>query len=364
MNRIIKSTILFLVVISLFSCKNDDDTASAYIIPLSEQAPVDDAAIIEFLTNNYFNEEEFITPPTDFNFDIKFYGNETITGVDENGDGDILDTNEIAGGHTRKPLSYYIDVDPLLPQNNGITIETETINVRGVDHTLYILKVIQGQGVGQPKFCDEALLSYEGITLDKNVFDNAHSFDPSNFDLTAVIKGFSESASKFNVASGANDNGDGTITYQNYGVGAAFMPSGLGYYSDFRTNIPVYSPLIFKLKVYGATELDHDNDGVPTYVEDLNGDHDLENDDTDSDGIFNFRDVNDENDPVLTREEVTNTYVIYDNGVDVDPVLLPGEEEIDRAIDYTEVPNKITITRRIYKDTDGDGIFDYLDTDS
>jgi len=357
MNRIIKSTILFLVLISLFSCKNDDDTASAYIIPLSEQAPVDDAAIIEFLTNNYFNEEEFVTPPTDFNFDITFYLDETKAEEDANDDGDILDSNQVVGSFTRTPLIDFVGT-----VINGMTIETKTIDVRGVDHILYILKAVQGQGVGQPKFCDEALLSYEGITLDKNVFDNA--LNPVDLDLSATIKGFSESASEFNVATGASGNVDGTITYQNYGVGAVFMPSGLGYYSDFRTGIPVYSPLIFKLKIYGTTELDHDGDGVPTYVEDLNGDHDLENDDTDSDGIFNFRDVNDENDPVLTREEVTNTYVIYDNGTDVDPALLPGEEEIDRVTDYTEVPNKITITRRIYKDTDGDGVFDYLDADS
>ena len=358
MNRIIKSTILFLVFISLFSCKNDDDTASAYIIPLAEQEPIDDAAIIEFLTNNYFNEEEFVTPPTNFNFDITFYLDETKAGVDANGDDDILDSNQVVGSFTRTPLIDFVGT-----VINGMTIETKTIDVRGVDHTLYILKAVQGQGVGQPKFCDEALLSYEGITLDKNVFDNAHSFDPSNFDLTALIKGFSESASEFNVATGADDNVDGTITYYNYGVGAAFMPSGLGYYSDFRTNIPVYSPLIFKLKVYGTKELDHDGDGVPTYVEDLNGDHDLENDDTDSDGIYNYFDVNDENDPVLTREEVTNSYVIDFGVLPADePVLLPGEVEIDRILDYSE--QTTTIIRRIYKDTDGDGVFDYLDADS
>jgi len=357
MNRIIKSTILFLVFMSLFSCKSDDDTTSVYIVPLSEQEPIDDAAIIDFLTNNYFNEEEFVTPPTDFNFDIKFYLDETKAEEDANDDGDILDSNQVVGGFTRTPLIDFVGT-----VINGMTIETKTITLSDVDHTLYILKAVQGQGVEQPRFCDEALLSYEGISLKNEVFDNA--LNPVELDLSATVKGFSESVSEFNIATGTDDNGDGTFTYLNYGVGAAFMPSGLGYYSGAVGSLPAYSPLIFKLKVYGTTELDHDNDGVPTYVEDLNGDRNLGNDDTDLDGTPNYADTNDENDPVLTREEVTNTYVIYDNGIDVDPVLLPGEEEIDRVTDYSEVPNKITITRRIYKDTDGDGIFDYLDADS
>jgi len=363
MNRIIKSTILLLIFGGLFSCQKDDSTTTEEITPLWQQEPIDAAAIVGFLTNNYFNEEEFVTPPADFNFDIKFYLDETKAEVDANGDGDILDSNQIVGSFTRTPLIDFVGT-----VINGMTIETKTIAVSGVDHTLYILKAVQGLGLVKPRFCDEAFLSYEGITLDKEVFDN--QLNPNELDLATSIKGFSESVSEFNIAVGSPTPNldditglpDGTYTYHDYGVGAVFMPSGLGYYSRSPGTISPYSPLIFKFKVYGTTELDHDNDGVPTYVEDLNGDHDLSNDDTDSDGNSNFVDANDENDPILTRDEVTNTYVIYDG--DADPALLVGEEEIDRDIDYSEVPNKITITRRIYKDTDGDGVFDYLDADS
>jgi len=351
MNRIIKSTIILLVFGGLFSCQKDDSTATTYIIPLSQQEPIDDAAIVEFLTNNYFNEEEFDNAGNFdlgvFKYDIKFSEDATVTGYDSNGDGFIDGAD--ADNTTVFNRTALIDL-----------VETKTIAVSGVDHTLYILKVIQGQGLEQPRFCDEAFLSYEGITLDKEVFDN--QLNPDELDLAHSIKGVSESVSEFNIATGTIVNGDGTFTYENYGVGAAFMPSGLGYYSGAPGSITAYSPLIFKLKIYGTTELDHDNDGVPTYVEDLNGDNDLTNDNTDSDSLANYIDANDENDPVLTREEVTNTYVIYDG--EADPALLPGEEEIDRVVDYSEDPDKITITRRIYKDTDGDGVFDYLDTDS
>lgn len=71
-----------------------------------------------------------------------------------------------------------------------------------------------------------------------------------------------------------------------------------------------------------------DNDGVPAFEEDINGDGNLFNDDTDGDGIPNFLDTDDDNDNVPTEAEIINN----DN---------PGE----------------------YPDFDGDGIPDYLDED-
>lgn len=303
MNKILKSTLLFFILIGLFSCK-DDETTSVYVVPYAEQEPVDNAAIVEFLTTNYFNEEEFITPPTNFNFDIEF------------------SPNQMAGSYTRTPLINYVNT-----VINNFTIETKSITVSDVAHTLYILKVVQGQGAEKPRFCDEALLSYEGMTLNKNIFDNA--LNPVKLDLSATVKGFSESVSEFNIADNVIPVGDGTFTYENYGVGAVFMPSGLGYYANPVGSIPAYSPLIFKLKVYGTTELDHDNDGVPTYIEDLNGNHDLSDDNTDLDSSANFEDSNDDNDPILTINEDVN-----------------GDGDITND------------------DTDGDGIPNYLDSDS
>ncbi|PHS10064.1 MAG: hypothetical protein COA88_03300 [Kordia sp.] len=303
MSRILKSTLLFFILIGLFSCK-DDDTVTIYVVPYAEQEPVDNAAIVEFLTNNYFNEEEFIAPVVNFSYDIEF------------------STDQMAGSYTRTPLINYVNT-----VINNFTIETKTIIVSDVDHTLYILKIVQGLGAEQPRFCDEALLSYEGMTLGKDVFDNA--LNPVKLDLSGTVKGFSESVSEFNIADNVGIVGDGTFDYQNFGVGAVFMPSGLGYYASPVGSIAVYSPLIFKLKVYGATELDHDSDGVPTYIEDLNSDHDLNNDDSDLDGVPNYVDTNDDNDPILTINE-----------------------DIDEDGDPTN------------DDTDGDGIPNYLDSDS
>jgi hypothetical protein len=71
-----------------------------------------------------------------------------------------------------------------------------------------------------------------------------------------------------------------------------------------------------------------DNDGIPAEQEDINGDGNLFNDDSDGDGIPNFIDVDDDNDNVLTIVEIATNN---------DP--------------------------ESFADNDGDGIFDHLDTD-
>jgi hypothetical protein len=77
---------------------------------------------------------------------------------------------------------------------------------------------------------------------------------------------------------------------------------------------------------------DDDNDGIPAEYEDLNGNGDLLDDDSDNDGIPNFLDVDDDGDNVLTRDELTP------DTLNTDPSINP-------------------------LDTDGDGTPDYLDTD-
>lgn len=74
-----------------------------------------------------------------------------------------------------------------------------------------------------------------------------------------------------------------------------------------------------------------DNDGIPAALEDINGNGNLEDDDTDGDGIPNYLDADDDGDNVLTKDENPD-------------------------------PNKDGILNDA-QDTDGDGIPDYLDAD-
>ena len=51
----------------------------------------------------------------------------------------------------------------------------------------------------------------------------------------------------FHTGEGPNENSNGTISYEGYGIGAIFIPAGLGYFDQSTSNIPSYSPLVFKV---------------------------------------------------------------------------------------------------------------------
>jgi uncharacterized protein (TIGR03382 family) len=111
-------------------------------------------------------------------------------------------------------------------------------------------------------------------------------------------------------------------------------------------------------------DCDADDDGVMDYVEDLDGDGNYDNDDTDGDGIPNWMDVDDDGDGIDTADEV------YDGNLDPedqdsDGDLIPdyldvdddgdGVDTIDEDVDGDGDPTN--------DDSDGDGITDHLDLD-
>lgn len=386
MKYFFKPALVAAVLLVFFSCNKDDDSSTtANVNPLSEQAPIDEAAIIAFLESHYYNEEEFANvggfDPGVFSYEIKFYTNEVLAGVDANGDGDMTDTNETAIGYDSNGDGVIDgnDLDSTTPFNRTLLINlpanvlynkvitlTDATTDEVVDHNLYILNINQGGGADKPKFSDRVLLNYRGYNLDLDSFDANMTSVPSEFDLTTLVKGFSEGVTEFNVADSSTPNGDGTYTYNDFGVGAAIMPSALGYYAaPIGTDVDSYSPLIFTLKVFAESQLDHDGDGVPSFAEDLNGDRDLTTDDTDEDTIGNAGDNEDDGDTVLTREEVEiEELTPYIGESDPEPTLAANEYIIDRRIDVTAPigANVVyTIVRLI--DTDGDGTPNYLDTD-
>jgi hypothetical protein len=91
-------------------------------------------------------------------------------------------------------------------------------------------------------------------------------------------------------------NADGTVTYNNFGqVLCLFLRTRILFCCRFR-GIPTYVPLILNLNCMQYHRLDQDNDGIPSYLEDQNGDGYfgrfssgvVNPDDTDGDGIPNF----------------------------------------------------------------------------
>ncbi|MCB7480957.1 FKBP-type peptidyl-prolyl cis-trans isomerase [Christiangramia sediminis] len=311
--RINKLLLICLTAFLVFSCDNEDDDNPAPVPPRDrgEVAIEDDQALIDYLSTHFYNYEEFENPAENFDYQIVI---DTISG--ENGD--------------KTPI---IDSDKLI---------TKTINNEGVDQQLYILKVREGVGA-KPKFADSTLVTYEGQLLTSDVFDG-NLKTPVWFSLVAylarnatgsfaprggTVKGFNEGLQEFGGASGFKVKADNTIDWNDdYGIGAVFMPSGLAYFNSAPTvAIPDYSPLIFKINMFRVKKADHDRDGIPSFIEDLDGDGDVFNDDTDGDGLPNHSDSDDDGDGTPTIDEI----VINEDG---------------------------TI---IYTDTNSDGTPDYLD---
>ena len=224
-------------------------------------------------------------------------------------------------------------------------VETLTTTYFDVEYEFYILKLNQGGSEYSPNFSDKVRVSYEGDLMDNTVFDSSST--PVDFDLTSTIAGWGRVLPEFNNAEDFSVNTDGTVSYDNPGIGIMFLPSGLGYYSAAAGTVPVYSNLIFKFKIFQSEVNDHDFDNVPSHLEDIDGDYDLTDDNSDDDTFADFVDSDDDNDGTLTVDE------------DLEP---DTDLDVDRDGDG-DPTNDIGDGDPTNDDTDGDGIPNYLDPD-
>jgi hypothetical protein len=305
-------------LIIIGSCRKDDNPIGEVVPPrlLSEVTIEDDAEIVEFLKTHFYNKDEFDTAPEGFDFKIKF---DTIAG-DNSGKQSIFDSSNLI-----------TDVISVVSSDLGRD-DGEVIDVK-----LYTLVVRQGVEAGKPTIGDFSILRYEGSLIDGTLFD-ASSNQPVRFNLSSVVRGFGNGMKNFQTGMGPVENADGTVSYEGYGVGAIFIPAGLGYFDNSpNTLIPAYSPILFKVDAFAyEPDSDFDGDGIPSILEDLNNNGNLLDDNTDGEaeplGVYlaNFNDIDDDNDGILTIDEI----------------------ELDTDGNFIG-----------FKDTDGDGIPDHLDND-
>jgi len=173
----------------------------------------------------------------------------------------------------------------------------------------------------------------------------------------STVRGFQLGLPEFKTAESIVEDGNGFLQPRNGGIGAIFIPSGMGYFNLIEPGIPEYSPLIFSFSVYDTTFLDIEPDGILSSMEDLDNDNDVSNDDTDGDGFPNYRDSDDDGDGTQTINEVElKSYTV--NPGEMEPTYAANEIVKTRDTDSDGV---ITITTVVLTDTDGDGIPDYLD---
>lgn len=324
----------------LISCKKEDDGFT--FVPArdrAEEAPVSIGIIEEYLETHFYNYEDFENPPAGFDFKIRF--------------------DTIAGDNANKI--------PLMQQVSFKEVPDRIED--GVTYKLYYLNAREGGGE-HPKFPDVTTLTYEGRYVNTEFSGSPYSklFDsavtPVSFDLTAVVNGFQDGVIEAKTSPEPPIIGnDGTLSFTDYGVGAVFIPSGLGYYVSPPNGsaIPFYAQLIFTYQLFASRQGDQDADGIPSIFEDLNGNKLEEDDDTDGNGLPNYFDADDDGDGRPTSEEIISRQYVLADG-EPEPELNPNEFEINRS--YDEETLETTINTVEYTDEDGDGTPDHLDSDS
>lgn len=294
MNKFRFYFILTITTLSLFSCSKNDVAQVEPLRDYAVQFTADNLVIEEYLKSNYM----------------------TVTNnPGQVNDQDVVFTKIPAGGMEPSIMSY-------LNKSTFPKLLVRDVAFHNITYKMYYLVLRPGSGEA-PCNVDGVLTSYKGTYLQNTkVADvstlNATSFEeviyPQQFlSLFSTITGWGEIFPQFKTGDAPVTNGDGTVSYNNFGAGVMFVPSGLAYYATGSGSIPTYVPLVFKFKLYAMQRLDQDNDGIPSYLEDLNGDGyfgrfttgTVNPDDTDGDGIPNFLDVDDDGDGISTRKEIT-----------------------------------------------------------
>lgn len=333
------SIYLLTFVFVCISCEQDDDD-DFFLVPdrdRTEQQVSDKDSILNYLSTHYYNSGFFESGSNHKYTEI------VIT--------KLLEGEDMPADHT------------LLIQ----AVETREAEYLETQYEYYILNINQGGG-DAPTFTDQVRVRYEGSTIYSdsdtvNIFD--FNVTPSDFFLQAdgvnlsTIKAWQLVFPEFNAASDFESN-NGTIDFSNFGLGVMFVPSGLAYFASAPPNsgIAVYENLIFKFELLQVEVGDPDGDGIPSYIEDIDLNLDVSDDDTDEDSFPNFIDRDDDNDGVLTINELMpNEYIVDTNIGDDEPVLASNEYERSR----NENAGIITINTVTAVDSNNDGTPDYLD---
>lgn len=289
MNKFKYYFILLITTISLFSCSKNDTVAVEPLRDYAEQYATDNTTIEEYLKTYY------------------------ITVIDHPGFSDDQDVTfaKIQDGGTQKSIWDQTDYE----------LKSRVINLNEVNYKLYYLVLREGTG-SSPTNVDGVLSSYRGDYLEEITASNVTTLTATQFEevkypqqmisLFSTITGWSEIFPQFKTGS-YTTNADGTISYNDFGAGIMFIPSGLAYYASGSGAVPAYVPLVFSFKLYELQRLDQDGDGLSSYLEDVNGDGYMRSlatgivnpDDTDGDGIPNFLDVDDDADGYSTKQEIS-----------------------------------------------------------
>lgn len=299
MNKVYKLIALFVMGLLILSCSKDDNKNS--IAPkrdYAEQYADDNDSIVKFLKTHYMEVVDDESLPE--------FGDVTFTEIPTGGS-QVAVWDETADN--RK-------------------LRTRLVNKNDITYTVYYISFREGVGIS-PCNVDGVYANYKGTLLDGSIFDQ--SVNPQIlFNLPALgVSGWGEIFPKFKSGTYVS-NSNGTVTYDDYGAGVMFLPSGLGYYNIGQPGIPGYSPLIFSIKLLEIKRLDQDGDGILSYLEDLNGDGYLYSLGKDTAGS------------IIANPDNTDGDITLYTDADAFPDFLDGDDDADRVLTKTEILNPIT----------------------
>jgi len=269
----------FIVLFSgliLFSCNKSDDAAVIPVRDLKAQYDTDLITIKTYMKTHYVKSLN-LTPGTTAEMDVQI--------------------EKIPTGNPESLTSLWYRTDK----------DSTTIERHGFIYTIYYLKFRLGDATkDNPSRVDNVLVAYDGSYLDTG--SEATRFEyapfPTQFlGLDGFITGWTEVMRLFKPGTPNVVEGQPTV-YNDFGAGVMFIPCGLAYFNNPQSAIPAYSPLVFSFKLYDMKRSDPDADGILSINEDLNGNGIFTDDDTDGDGIPNYRDADDDGDGVLTLTEL------------------------------------------------------------
>lgn len=261
---------------------------------------------------------------------------------DSDNDG-ILDRIEGTGDADGDTHPNFLDPDlPLDTDGDGIPDATEGMG--------------DSDGDGVPNYLDwdsdnDGILdSFEGSTdLDGDGIPNYLDLDSDGDGAWDINEG---NDSNFN---GINDNTSVQDTNNDGRIDTIVDTNGNGLDDSYETN-PADLQDRDSDGIPDIWDIDDDGDGIPTRVEDANGDGNPRNDDADGDGIPNYLDFNSDGDTRPDSMEGT-----YDSDSDGIPDYLDPDQATDT--DGDGIPDNIE-NSYLLKDFDGDGVPNYLDLDS
>ena len=237
---------------------------------------------------------------------------------------------------------------PSLASELGKKLRKRTTNFFSTPVDYYVFTEFEGGNTNTAASnVDYVLTNYTGKFIYDNLsFDDRSDF-PGNLDLTTTITGFSLGLEGFSGTMGEPVVGDnGFLQYNSDGgLGAVFMPNAIAYNGAAPGNIPLvanrlaFEPIYFSFNVLKVEVADHDGDGIPS---------------KDEDGVPNGTEdgANDGN----PRNDDTDGDGLFN--------YLDTDDDNDGKPTNEEIEVDATTGQITYPDSDSDKIPDYLDRDN